>query len=189
MLRVRLPTRDDIPAIARIDVEAWRAAYPGILPDRVLLGLSAKRLSQQWEHQLRHRPGDVRVAEWTGAGVVGFGDCGGARDAMEGFAGEVYTLYVEPDFQGRGIGRALLLALFRRLVASGFLSAAIWVLRDNPSRFFYERLGGKLSATRNIPVGGSPVPAFAYGWRDLPATLQAGGRVLRPLADDGTSPL
>lgn len=189
MLRVRLPTRDDIAAIARIDVEAWRAAYPGILPDRVLVGLSPKRLALQWEHHVRRRPVDVRVAEWTGAGVVGFGDCGAARAALEGFGGEIYTLYVEPDFQGRGIGRALLLALFRRLVASGFRSASVWVLRDNPARFFYERLGGRVIAHRKIPVGGAPIPALAYGWRDLPATLQSGGRALGRLADDGGSPL
>jgi len=185
MLFVRPATREDAGAIAEIDVETWRTAYPGILPDRVLLGLSPKRLAADWQAHLRHRPGDVRVAEWTGVGVVGFGSCGAARHTIDGYAGEVQTLYVMPDFQGRGVGRAVLMALFRRLVASGHLSAAIWVLRDNPSRFFYERMGGRQIAQRRIPMGGVPIPAVAYGWRDLSAAVRSGGRMLRPLADDG----
>ena len=189
MLRVRLPVLEDVPALARIDVEAWRATYPGILPDKVLLTLSPARLARQWEYRLRHRSADLRVAEWSGSGAVGFGECGAAREAIEGFAGEVFTLYVDPDFQGRGAGRALLLALFRRLVASGMLAAAIWVLRDNPARFFYERLGGRQVAQRKISIGGAMVPALGYGWADLPATLQQGGRALRRLADDGAAPL
>jgi len=188
MLRVRLPIQDDIPAIASIDVEAWRATYPGILPDKVLLGLSTTRLARQWEYRLRHNAADIRIAEWPGIGAVGFGECGVAREKVDGFAGEVFTLYVDPDYQGRGVGRALLLALFRRLVATGLLSAAIWVLRENPSRFFYERLGGKQAAHRKIMVGGKLVPALAYGWNDLPKTLQQGGSALRRLADDDAAP-
>jgi predicted N-acetyltransferase YhbS len=108
---------------------------------------------------------------------------------VEGLTGEIHTLYVSPDFQSRGVGRALLMALFRRLVASGQLSAAIWVLRQNPSRFLYERMGGRLVAQRKIPVGEQPIPALAYGWRDLVATVRTGGRAVRPLAGDGKSRL
>jgi ribosomal protein S18 acetylase RimI-like enzyme len=189
MLFVRPATRADAGEIARIDVETWRTAYPGILPDRVLLGLTPARLAVEWAAQLGHRPEDVRVAEWSGAGVVGFGSCGAARMPIGEFSGEVNTLYVAPDFQGRGVGRALLLALFRRLVATGHGSAVIWVLRSNPARFFYERMGGKAAAHRRISVRGEPIPALAYGWHDLPETVRSGGRALRPLADDGSGPI
>ena len=60
-----------------------------------------------------------------------------------------------------------------RLMRRGLPSALVWVLRDNPSRFFYERLGGKAVATRPISVGGIDVDAVAYGWRDLAAVLEA----------------
>jgi len=189
MLFVRPAAQADASEIARVDVETWRNAYPGILPDKVLLALTPARLAAEWEAQLAHRPEDVRVAEWTGAGIIGFGSCGAARMPITGLQGEVNTLYVAPDFQGRGVGRALLLALFRRLVATGHGSAVIWVLRSNPARFFYERMGGKVAAQRRIWMRGEPIPALAYGWRDLPETVRSGGRALRPLADDGPAPL
>jgi hypothetical protein len=58
-------------------------------------------------------------------------------------------------------------------VATGRPSAILWVLRDNPSRFFYERLGARQVRHRTLAVGGGAVEAVAYGWRDLPGYLAA----------------
>jgi ribosomal protein S18 acetylase RimI-like enzyme len=114
----------------------------------------------------------VRVAVDATGVIRGFGSCGPNRGDPF-FAGEVFTLYVAPDWQNQGIGRRLLIALFRRLVAAGRRSAIVWVLRDNPARFFYERLGARQVSRRPLPVGGKAVEAVAYGWRDLPDFLAA----------------
>jgi GNAT superfamily N-acetyltransferase len=94
----------------------WQAAYANLLPDAMLVGMSDVRQSAYWSRVL----GDPResrgvfVADDEDMGVVGFGSCGPARDMPEGLdgrevrVGEVYTLYVEPDFQNRGLGRRLL---------------------------------------------------------------------------------
>jgi len=115
-------------------------------------------------------PRDVRVALDEGDAVIGFGSCGRCR-GERAFAGEVFTLYVAPDWQNLGVGRRLLVALFRRLVAADRRSAVVWVLRDNPSRFFYHRLGGHQVSRKVLPFAGSGVPAIAYGWSDLPSFL------------------
>jgi ribosomal protein S18 acetylase RimI-like enzyme len=172
MALVRQARLTDAQAIGRIEVETWRTTYAGMLPDRVLLGMSEQRQIASWAGFLRHRPGDVFVAEAEGSqGLSGFGNCGPQREQTLGYGGEVYTLYVRPEAQGAGVGRELLLALFARLIHCGHRSALIWVIRANPSRFFYERLGGKLALHRPIPLGGAPVEAVAYGWRDLRALL------------------
>ena len=120
-------------------------------------------------------PRDVRIAVSPKGEIVGFGSCGPNRgDRL--FAGEVFTLYVAPDWQNQGIGRRLLIAIFRRLVASGRNSAIVWVLRDNPSRFFYERLGARQVRRKALEVGGLAIEALAYGWRDLPGFLAAVSR-------------
>jgi GNAT superfamily N-acetyltransferase len=166
---VRPAQPGDVDAIARIEVETWRATYAGMLPDRVLLGMSERRQKGAWTGLVRFRPGDVVVVEDPEAGVVGFGNCGAQRDPSLPYAGEVFTLYVTPDAQNRGVGRQLIGALFDRLQHTGKNSALIWVIRANPSRFFYQRLGGKVILTRRIRVGGEPVEAIAYGWPDLAA--------------------
>ena len=171
--RIRQATVADAPAIARIDVAVWRDTYAGVLPQRLLVDLTQARRERAWAHFLMRYPGDAAVAVDSAGATVGFGSCGARRAPASSYAGEVFTLYVESEAQGRGIGRRLMLHLFGRLTRRGLPSALVWVLRDNPSRFFYERLGGKAVATRPISVGGIDVDAIAYGWRDLAAVLEA----------------
>jgi hypothetical protein len=66
--------------------------------------------------------------------------------------------------------------MFERLLRLRQESALVWVLRANPSRFFYERLGGRPCGERPIPIGGVTVEAVAYGWRDLGAALRGGAQ-------------
>jgi len=171
-ITIRPARSSDARAIAGLDVETWRATYAGVLSSSYLVGLSERRREVGWRMAIIREPRDVRVAVDIAGMIRGFGSCGPSRSERH-FPGEVFTLYVAPDWQNQGIGRRLLIALFRRLAASGLDAAIVWVLRDNPSRFFYERVGGRLVSHKAIPVGGSRVEGLAYGWPDLPAYLAA----------------
>lgn len=166
MIGTRPARRADAAAIGRIHVETWRDAYAGLLPDDGLLRLSPAIEAERWDAAIR-RGATVIVAEDAAAGVVGFGSCGPSRAHSLPFDGEVQTLYVAPDHHGRGAGRALLAALFEALAAAGCKSALIWVLADNPSRFFYEAMGGRHVADRDEPVWGRMMAERAYGWERL----------------------
>ena len=109
----------------------------------------------------------VMVAEDDAGAVVGFGSCGPAKGVDLDFDGEVYTLYVLPDYQGRGIGARLLAGLFEALLAGGSRSALIWVLAGNPARFFYQTAGGAWIAVREERLWGATLREMAYGWDDL----------------------
>src|SRR5260370_41729117 len=182
MLAVRPAIIADVQAIARVDVETWQATYAGVLPDHLLVGLSERQRALVWSRFISRRPGDTIVAlqrgvpeisQPEGGRVLGFGSCGPQRDEDIPFAGEVFTLYVDVDEQGRGIGRQILLALFARLVRCGLYSDAIWVLADNPARFFYDRVAGKAVGRRRLTVGRAEVDAIAYGWPDLASVIQS----------------
>jgi hypothetical protein len=58
------------------------------------------------------------------------------------------------------------------------------VVRANPARFFYERLGGLQVLHKPIPVGGEPIEAAAYGWPDLAAAIARHARSGNGLAGD-----
>src|SRR3546814_18880099 len=100
---------------------------------------------------------------------VAFGSCGVTRRPELPFSGEVYTLYVQPDHQGQGIGRRLLNGLFQALRKQRYDSAIIWVLDANPSRYFYEAMGGRPVAERDEALWGVVMHEAAYGWDRLPA--------------------
>jgi ribosomal protein S18 acetylase RimI-like enzyme len=181
-ITIRAARLDDVPGIARLDVETWQATYAGILQTPYLAGLSAPRREHGWKLSIQRAPADLRVAVDDMGAIVGFGSCGRCRGEPE-FGGEVFTLYVAPDRQNQGIGRALLLALFARLVEAGHGSAVIWVLRSNPARFFYRRLGGREVRQKLLPFNGAEVPASGYGWRDLPQFLATAAKLNPKPAD------
>ena len=114
-ITIRSGRPGDARGIARLDVETWRATYAGILAAPFLVGLSMQRRELGWATVIEREPHDVRVAVNQDGHILGFGSCGRCRGEPE-FAGEVFTLYVAPDWQNQGIGRRLLLALFERLV-------------------------------------------------------------------------
>jgi ribosomal protein S18 acetylase RimI-like enzyme len=174
-ITIRTARPGDAPGIARLDVETWRATYAGILATPFLVGLSTQRREIGWASVIEREPRDVFVAvDERGGGegdILGFGSCGRNRSGAE-FAGEVFTLYIAPDWQNQGIGRRLLLALFERLAAQGCGSCIIWVLRDNPGRFFYRRLGGREVRHKKFVVGGKQIEAAGFAWHDLPRFLE-----------------
>lgn len=43
----------------------------------------------------------------------------------------------------------------------------VWVLGDNPSRAFYETLGGRFLGEKDIEIGGVRLEEVAYGWTDI----------------------
>jgi ribosomal protein S18 acetylase RimI-like enzyme len=169
-ITIRTAQLDDAGPIARLDVETWQATYAGILGTPYLAGLSAGKREIGWTNVIRRAPEDVHVAVNGDGDIVGFGSCGACRGEPN-FTAEVFTLYVGPDWQNMGIGRQLLLAMFRRLLAKGHGSAVIWVLRENPARFFYQRLGGKEIRRKLLPFNGTQIPATGYGWPDLAGFL------------------
>ncbi len=170
----------DAQAISRVYVETWRSTYAGILPDRVLVGLSQSRQALIWSRAIakRGRAEFVAVAQDPAGGVIGFASSGAAAGGPPGW-GEVYTLYVLPDHQGQGVGRGLLSALFGEFVAHGIGSALIWVLAANPFRFFYEAMGGRRIAEREERLWGTRVREVAYGWPDLIRATRPGGPLAR----------
>jgi len=173
MITVRKAREGDTQRIAEIYVETWRTTYAGTLPDRVLVGMSAERQAISWSRAIRHGGEIIHVAEDAKAGVVAVGSAGRNRAQNSRFAGEVYTLYVHPDHQNQRIGERLLARLFEELAARDMNSAVIWVLAPNPSRFFYERVGGKRVGDREEELWGTTVREIAYGWTDLSAASTA----------------
>jgi L-amino acid N-acyltransferase YncA len=183
MIRIRHAAQADAEAIAEIYVETWRSTYAGILPDHVLINMSAERQMIYWTRAIRNDWETILIAEEMDGAVVAVGSAGPNRDRTSAHAGEVYTLYVHPDHQERGIGEKLLANLFYEIMAQGINSVVIWVLAPNPARFFYEAMGGVRAGDRDEKLWGTTLKEIAYVWNDLNANLASG----RPRIDRDTA--
>ncbi len=169
-MTVRAAQVGDAAAIAAVHVAAWRSAYAGLLPSAYLAGLSVIRNAAQFHAGIRAgRP--VLVAEAEGR-VVGYASLGRAR--TPGLAdGEIETLYVLDDWRDQGHGRDLMQAAAAHMAGTGCASAFVWVLQENPSRWFYERLGGRSVARSVTHVAGRAFDQVAYQWEPIGKLLRA----------------
>jgi GNAT superfamily N-acetyltransferase len=154
----------DAPGIAAVHVAAWRSAYANLLPADYLAGMSMVRHAAMHHAAIAAGRG-VLVARAEGQ-VVGF--CTVGKPRTPGLAdGEIETLYVLDDWQGQGIGRGLMQAGAALLEQRGCGSAFLWVLQDNPSRWFYERLGGRPKMGSMTGVAGKRFAQTAYVWNPI----------------------
>ncbi len=172
---VRFATRADARAIAHIQIEGWRAAYRGLVPDAILDGFEVEPRTTRWAELIkRAQRDDTRVwvigDDETAAEdlpVVGFAMSGPGRDESapppDG-AGEVYAVYVLPDVIGRGLGRALFTTATGELLARGYDPIVVWVFEDNPrARRFYEAAGFRADGARHaIDFDGIPIDEIRY---------------------------
>jgi GNAT superfamily N-acetyltransferase len=167
-LQIRPARHDDAAEIARVYIESWHDTYPGVLPTPLLRAMTPKGQTARWQASIRAQGREaVLVAESSRYGIVGMASLGPARDDGLGLDGEIYTLYVDPAFYGRGVGRALLKGAFSTLRKNGMSSCLIWAHARNHARFFYEAMGGRLIAERSAKLMGETVPEAAYGWKTL----------------------
>ena len=163
-ITIRRAVPRDARDIGRVHVAGWRSAYAGILPDHSLTRLSSAQHAAQYEQDIRAGRAVFVAADNDQA--VGFTTVGRPRTA--GLAdGEIETLYVLDDWRDQGLGRRLMQAGAGHLVAQGCGSLFLWVLQDNPSRWFYEHLGGRAARVGTTPVGGVAVAQVAYVWADI----------------------
>lgn len=167
MIRVRPASPEDAAAIGAVHVQAWRSAYAGILPDAYLTRLSPLRQAAYYEAGLAR--GHAGFVAEAGAQMIGFTTFGRCRAALAD--GEIDTLYVLDDWREQGVGRALMQGAARRLHRAGCRSVFLWVLRDNPSRWFYQHLGGRRIAEGRTVVAGVPIPKTAYVWDPIEKLL------------------
>ncbi|WP_439596630.1 GNAT family N-acetyltransferase [Falsiroseomonas sp.] len=168
ILRPALPA--DAPALGEMHAQSWAETYPGLVPDDLLAEMTdPARRRAAWARNLAQPllPGGTLVAEDAGQ-VLGFVSVCAARDPALGTPGEVSGLYLLRAAQGRGLGRALLGAGARVLLAAGHGAAAAWALDANArAAGFYAATGARRGTSQTGWHGGLALAETAWVWPDL----------------------
>lgn len=163
LIEIRQARAADAAAIAQTHDEAWLAAYQGIIPGGELQKLINRRGPQWWDSAIR-KGSRISVLVF-GDRIAGYANYGRNRARSLQFDGEIYELYLRPEFQGLGFGRRLFAAARRDLVHSGLRSMVIWALSDNePATGFYRTLGGRMVARSSERFGAKSLDKVAFAW-------------------------
>ncbi len=163
MHTVRQATSRDGDAIGRVQVETWRAAYAGLLPDETIAGFDVAHRQRLWREGLTRtpRPGSATLVAELDGDVVGFTSLGAASEEDE--AGEIYAIYVHPSCWGLGVGRTLIERAEDSLRRSGFRTALLWVLeRNERAERFYRAAGWSQDGRKDEDFQGAAVVELRY---------------------------
>jgi ribosomal protein S18 acetylase RimI-like enzyme len=164
LIEIRRAKACDAGAVADAHDEAWRTAYQGIIPGTELEKLINRRGPAWWESAIR-KGSRIAILQFSDK-VAGYANYGRNRARSLYYDGEIYELYLRPEYQGLGFGRRLFTAARRDLLQSGMRSLVIWALSDNePAVSFYRALGGQPVARSSEKFGDKVLDKIAFAWR------------------------
>lgn len=132
---------DDLYAISHIYEASWRFAYKNIIPESYLGNIPAG----YWVSFLKNP--DINTLVMIENGIF-IGTSSYCKSRFEEFAdfGEIISIYMLPEYIGKGYGKKLLEAVVNKLVALDYHDIFLWVLEDNlRARAFYEKAGFTLN--------------------------------------------
>ena len=142
---IREARLSDARQLAEAHVRSMQATYPGIVPQETLDALSADenvKAKRQSLQSLAEGGGCMLVAQVDGR-VVGHARIGDrTEEAEEGLVGQLYSIYLDPDWWRQGIGRQLWDEAVRVARQSGWkkLRVKTAAANEGASRF-YEAMG------------------------------------------------
>lgn len=154
-----LKNDDDLFEISNIYEESWKYAYKQIIPQTYLDSIP----KGDWIHRLKatNRKTIVMLENGSIIGTSSF--CKSRFDSMNGY-GEIISIYLLPNFIGKGYGKILLQNAVNELKNMGFNKVFLWVLEENKNaRHFYEKFGFKLNNISLITnIGGRDLKEVQY---------------------------
>jgi Acetyltransferase (GNAT) family len=112
--------------------------------------------------------GVFSVAELPSGRIVGLASGGPRREKVSRIRGRTLRCLPAPGAPAQGVGRQLLGAVAGALAAEGRRSMLTLVLARNPSRPFYEAVGGEQLGSQEIEmIEVIALEEVAYGWDDI----------------------
>jgi ribosomal protein S18 acetylase RimI-like enzyme len=162
--RIRLAETRDAEGVAAVHDAAWREAYRGIIPGQELERMVERRGARWWAHAIAR--GSRIVVLDVGETIVGYASYGRNRALSLPYKGEIFELYLKPEYQGLGFGRRLFRTAHRELVSHGMGSVVVWSLAENDRAVaFYEQIGGLLVGRAHETFGQKSCERLAFGWQ------------------------
>src|SRR5271154_5722429 len=128
VISIRAARLGDEGEIASVHDAAWREAYRGIIPGRELERMIARRGPSWWRSAILRRSRLV-VLGFDDA-IGGYASYGRNRVPAMAYGGEIFELYIAPEFQGLGFGKRMFATARKDLAEHGYASFLVWALAE-----------------------------------------------------------
>jgi 3-deoxy-manno-octulosonate cytidylyltransferase (CMP-KDO synthetase) len=165
-IRFRDGNAEDLGAISDVYIDAVRNSY-GFLPSEYLKSLSIDARKTVIADRAQNESYRLLVAEDGAKGIVGFIDY--ARPAGDNFGcdGRIFSFYLRPEMQRRGLGGLLFRYCFERMKRECYQSVCLDTFEANRYGTFYKKMNGSVFGNGEHLVFDKRFPTVVYGWEDL----------------------
>ncbi|WP_397538838.1 GNAT family N-acetyltransferase [Rummeliibacillus pycnus] len=171
-MEIRRANIEDANGIAIVHVDSWKTTYKGIIPDNFLKGLSYEDRTELWKQNIIREDNYVIIAENEQGKIIGFADAWKRETNNEENTCDLTSIYLLEEYQGTGIGKALMRELFIHFKKMGYSKIFVDVLEDNKTKYFYEYYGAKFVKNVQIKIGGKVLNESIYEWHSVDKVLE-----------------
>jgi diamine N-acetyltransferase len=152
MINILIAGPADINTVQQLAAVTWADAYEAILsPAQMQYMLnkfySTASLQQQMTEQ-QHR----FIIAYDAAEAMAFAAYS-AKSPTEPTVFRLHKIYIRPNQQGKGTGKALLDYIFNDIMAQGATALELNVNRHNPAQHFYAKMGFVIIKAEDIDIG------------------------------------
>ena len=160
---VRRAEPQDARAISEAHRDAWLQAYGGLIPHKPLIHMVQRR-GEGWWRKAADGPATLLVLDVAGT-IAGYATIGLNRSRALPYDGEIYEIYLRPEFQGIGLGRRLFGESCRLLKSLGCEGLVVWCLEDSEhAQRFFRRHGGIDAVEGTEDFGGTQLKKLGFVW-------------------------
>lgn len=139
-MTIRPGRAEDIDALVRIFRACWQESYRDLLSEDVRNAMSVEKAKDLWLPALTSKEDRETLVACVDENPIGMARIG--RDPDFPKRGHLFSLYIEPEYSGKGFGKTLLTAALSRLSERGSREISLWVFKANLGAFgLYEKMG------------------------------------------------
>ena len=182
----RRPNSLDSFGIAKVHVDTWNSTYKGLISEKILQRRTYEVSQRRWHDRIARLIDKeiIYIAENDYGEIVAFIMAGtekynliGTLQDLNDYEGELMAIYVLKEYQKKNIGFRLLSLVVKYFLSKNINSMIVWVLKENPSKGFYKRLGAKYIGAKYLNLDGELYLESAYGWSDIRTILSYNERL------------
>ena len=162
-IEVRRAEAHDAGALTEVHRTAWLHAYAGLIPHKPLNQMVERRREGWWK-KATHGPSTLLVVDVAGK-IAGYASIGHNRARTLPQEGEIYEIYLLPQYQGIGLGSLLFREARTYLGQLGMRGLVAWCLEDSEQADqFFRATGGVDHAEGMEDFDGRALKKIGFVW-------------------------
>lgn len=148
-MKLRLANASDLSDIANLFLNCWTISYANVLSQETREAMTLDSAMELWERALTTNLDRKTILALENDELLGFFRVG--SDPKNSLRGHLFSLYISPDFAGKGFGKTLLEAAIEEIKVQGFSLMSLWVFDENKiAKSLYAKYGFVVTGENRI---------------------------------------